>query len=113
MKKETFGDEKTTSSDKDRNDNIGLGTARKPVERPWKERIRLFVYNPDEGSYLGRTPLSWFQITLFYICFFTCLMGFWFLCWFVFSATSSELSEGPRWQLNKSIIGTNPGKTFI
>ena len=107
--KETIGDDKTTIPDVGTNDNIGLDTARKPDKRPWKEKARLFFYNSEEGSCLGRTPLSWIQIILFYICFFTCLLGFWLLCWFLFTTTTPQLNDGPRWQLDKSIIGTNPG----
>ena len=108
MKNETVQDDKIPDSEEDSND-IRMDTARKPVKRPWKERIRLFCYDPKEGSFLGRTPLSWIQIIIFYICFFTCLLGFWLFCWFIFSATSPALSEGPKWQREKSIIGTNPG----
>ena len=114
MKDETVRDDKSPDSKEDTNDiPVGMDTARKPVKRPWKERIRLFFYNPEEGSFLGRTPLSWIQIIIFYICFFTCLLGFWLLCWFIFSATSPALSEGPKWQLEKSIIGTNPGSNTL
>jgi len=109
MKEGTVADNKTPLSNEETNDNIGLDTARKPDTRPWKERVRLFFYNSEEGSFLGRTPLSWIQIIAFYICFFTCLLGFWLLCWFIFVTTTPELSEGPRWQQDKSIIGTNPG----
>ena len=101
---------KTTTRDIPAADtNIGLGTARKPVKRPWRERFRRFFYNKEEGSYLGRTPLSWIQILLFYFFFFACLLGFWMLCWFMFSATMTEMSKGPRWQIEKSVIGKNPG----
>ena len=113
MKEETVSDDKTTIPDEGTNDNIGLDTARKPDERPLKERVRLFFYDSEEGSCLGRTPLSWIQIILFYICFFTCLLGFWLLCWFLFTTTTPQLSDGPRWQLDKSIIGTNPGMKQI
>ena len=113
MKEESVQDDKVTVSDEDTNDiPDGMDTARKPVKRPWRERFRLFCYNPEEGSFLGRTPLSWVQIILFYICFFTCLLGFWLICWYIFKATSPQLSKGPRWQVDKSIIGTNPGNMF-
>ena len=112
MKEGTVRDDNVTVSDEDTNDKdipVGMDTARKPVKRPWRERIRLFCYNPDEGSFLGRTPLSWVQIILFYICFFACLLVFWLICWYIFKATSPQLSKGPKWQVEKSIIGTNPG----
>ena len=112
MKEGTVRDDNVTVSDEDTNDKdipVGMDTARKPVKRPWRERIRLFCYNPEEGSFLGRTPLSWVQIILFYICFFAGLLLFWLICWYIFKATSPHWSKGPRWQAEKSIIGTNPG----
>ena len=89
MKNETVKEEKITDSDEDAKDfPVGQESVRKPpIKRPWKERFALFFYNSEEGSFLGRTPLSWIQIILFYICFYTCLLGFWLFYWFIFLAT--------------------------
>jgi len=86
---------------------IGLGTARRPPDRTWKEKVKKFFYNPEEGSFLGRTPLSWVLITVFFICFYAIVAGLWLGCWFVFLQTMSW--EEPKYTGASGLISDNPG----
>ena len=86
---------------------IGLGTARRPPDRTWKEKVQKFFYDPDEGSFLGRTPVSWALITVFFICFYAVVVGLWLGCWFVFLQTMSM--EEPKYTRTSSLISDNPG----
>jgi len=85
------------------------GTAIKPVgwDRTGWEAIRYTIYNPDNGTILTRTPLSWIKITAFYCVYYTCLAAFWLACLNIFFLTIP--SEQPKWTLDGSIIGSNPG----
>jgi len=85
------------------------GTAIKPVgwDRTGWEAFKYLIYDPSTGAILTRTPMSWFQITLFYIIYYSCLAGFWIACLQIFFLTLPETA--PRWTLEKSLIGTNPG----
>jgi len=66
-----------------------------------------FIYDSEEGTCFGRTATSWLKITVFYIIFYAFLSGFFVLNYWIFSHTLNDHS--PRWQLEGSIIGTNPG----
>jgi len=91
-------------------ENLG-GTAIKPVgwDRTGLEAFKYLLYNPDTGEVLTRTPLSWLKITAFYTVYYTCLAGFWVGCLNIFFLTLPESKMGPRWTMEESIIGTNPG----
>ncbi|KAL1416660.1 hypothetical protein MTO96_027641 [Rhipicephalus appendiculatus] len=56
-----------------------------------------FLCNPYTKKVLGRTGLSWFKITVFYIIFYACL---------------SLDTIRPAWALDGSAIGTIPGLSF-
>ncbi|KAF0294658.1 Sodium/potassium-transporting ATPase subunit beta [Amphibalanus amphitrite] len=78
---------------------------------PQKASFAEFLWNREEKTVLGRTGLSWFKITVFYIIFYSCLAAFWSLCLFIFLQTISY--KEPRWNTNTgSIIGKNPGLGF-
>lgn len=78
---------------------------------PQKASFANFLWNREEKTVLGRTGLSWFKITVFYIIFYACLAAFWALCLFIFLQTVSYTE--PRWTTNTgSIIGGNPGLGF-
>jgi len=69
-----------------------------------------FVYDSENGTVFGRTAASWLKITIFYIIFYTCLAGFFCLNFYIFSRTLND--ESPKWTLDASLIGSNPGIGF-
>jgi len=85
------------------------GTAIKPAgwDRTGFEAFQYMIWNPDTGEILTRTPASWFKIIVFYCIYYTCLTGFWLGCMYIFFTTIPL--DHPRWMLDESIIGTNPG----
>merc|ERR1712137_1118841 len=84
-------------------------SAIKPVERHGLEALKHFLYDPDTGAILSRTPKSWILITIFYIIYYSCLAAFWCGCLFIFGMTLPEKIEGPKWKQNGGLIGSNPG----
>jgi len=92
----------------DASTNIGM-TAIKPVgwDRSGCEAFKYFLYNPETGEILSRTPISWAKIIIFYCIYYTCLAAFWIGCLHIFFLTVPEAH--PRWTLDASIIGSNPG----
>lgn len=75
-----------------------------------KFNLRRFLHNPNEGTYLGRTTVSWAKIGIFYAVFYGILAALVAICMWVFFQTLDP--RIPKWTLNKSIIGTNPGLGF-
>jgi len=88
--------------------NIGA-TAIKPPgwDRTGLEAFKYFLFNPDTGEILSRTPLSWFKITVFYCIYYSCLAGFWIGCLHIFFLTLPI--QHPKWTLDSGLIGSNPG----
>lgn len=88
--------------------NIGM-SAIKPVgwDRSGCEAFKYFMYNPETGEIMSRTPLSWLKITVFYCIYYCCLTAFWLGCLNIFFLTIPE--DHPRWQQEASLIGANPG----
>jgi len=80
------------------------GTAIRPVERHGMEAVSWFFYNKDTGAIMGRTPLSWLLITVFYIIYYACLGAFWMACLFIFFTTIDD--KVPKWQ--KDLISSSP-----
>ena len=83
------------------------GTAIKPPERHGWEAIRYFIYDKDTGKYFSRTPMSWLLIFIFYCIYYTCLAAFWYGMLNIFFITLPY--DKPKYVLDGSIIGTNPG----
>jgi sodium/potassium-transporting ATPase subunit beta len=85
------------------------GTAIKPVgwDRSSWESFKYMLFDPDTGKVLTRTPMSWLKITVFYCIYYSLLAGFWLGCLHVFFLTIPD--DTPRWTLDESIIGSNPG----
>jgi len=85
------------------------GTAIKPVgwDRTGWEAFKYLLYDPENGTVLTRTPLSWLKITVFYLIYYSLLAGFWLACLHVFFLTIPD--DSPRWILDESLIGSNPG----
>ncbi|KAL5281666.1 ATP1B2 family protein [Megaselia abdita] len=66
-----------------------------------------FIYNKSEGTYFGRTIKSWSKLMIFYVVFYAVLAAMFAIC---MQGLFNSLSETePKWQLSKSLIGTNPG----
>ncbi|XP_044750910.1 sodium/potassium-transporting ATPase subunit beta-2-like isoform X2 [Coccinella septempunctata] len=82
---------------------------RYPEDR-WRGYSSFQIYNPDEGTYLGRTPRNLAKIGLFYLIFYGMLAALVAICMWVFSQTLNP--RIPKWRNEESIIGTNPGLGF-
>ncbi|XP_044734640.1 sodium/potassium-transporting ATPase subunit beta-2-like isoform X1 [Chrysoperla carnea] len=82
----------------------------KPVELPFREKFSKFLHDPEENTYFGRTIVSWAKIGLFYLIFYGCLAALVAICMWVFFQTLDP--RIPKWQLDESLIGTNPGLGF-
>merc|ERR1712038_979750 len=63
-------------------------TAIKPVERHGWEAFSWFMYDKNTGAIMGRTPMSWLLITVFYIIYYT-----WLASGFSVSSSSTSLSK--------------------
>jgi len=87
------------------------GTAIKPKgwDRKGMEAFKYFLYNPDTGEILSRTPLSWLKIFIFYTVYYSCLAAFWAICLLIFFLVIPPKDMGPRFQQDYGRIGTNPG----
>ncbi|XP_063974103.1 sodium/potassium-transporting ATPase subunit beta-2-like [Diachasmimorpha longicaudata] len=85
-----------------------------PYEKPPSvttgQSIKNFLYNPQTGAVLGRTPSSWGKIGIFYLIFYGVLAALVAICFFIFFQTLDP--RVPKWQLERSLIGTNPGLGF-
>ena len=78
-------------------------------DRTGLEAFRYFLYDPDNGTILSRTPKSWALITIFYTIYYSCLAAFWYACLLIFFTTLPAATDGPKWQQEGSLIGINPG----
>ncbi|XP_048487876.1 sodium/potassium-transporting ATPase subunit beta-2 [Plutella xylostella] len=74
------------------------------------ERARRFLWNPKTREFCGRTASSWSKISLFYFIFYLALGILVAICMWTFLQFLDE--RQPTWQLEESIIGTNPGLGF-
>ncbi|XP_076233155.1 sodium/potassium-transporting ATPase subunit beta-2 [Calliopsis andreniformis] len=74
------------------------------------EGFKVFLWNSETGQFLGRTGASWAKILLFYVIFYAVLAGFFGAMLTVFYQTLDP--NAPKWQLDKSLIGSNPGLGF-
>jgi len=74
------------------------------------QSFRKMLWNSETNECLGRTGLSWFRITIFYIIFYACLAAFWSCMLVVFYQTLAN--DQPKWKLDSSRIGSSPGLGF-
>ncbi|KAJ8920640.1 hypothetical protein NQ315_004779 [Exocentrus adspersus] len=74
------------------------------------DRVKRFIWNPETKQFCGRTGASWAKIGLFYLIFYGMLAALVTICMWVFFQTLDP--RIPKWQLDRSIIGTNPGLGF-
>merc|ERR1712179_223439 len=82
-------------------------SAIKPVERHGWEAVAWFLYDRNTGAIMGRTPLSWLLITIFYIIYYACLAGFWLLMLMIFFQSIEY--DKPKWDHGSgSLIGKSP-----
>jgi len=82
-------------------------SAIKPVERHGWEAVSWFLYDKNTGAIMGRTPLSWLLITIFYIIYYACLAGFWALMLIIFFQFIEN--DRPKWDHKSgSLIGKSP-----
>ncbi|XP_050685615.1 sodium/potassium-transporting ATPase subunit beta-2-like [Leptidea sinapis] len=80
---------------------------RRPPHRPFLQRIKYAIWNPEENKFLGRTPKRWGVIGLIYLVMYICIIIFFSLCMCGLLATIDE--KIPYYTLADSIIGDNPG----
>lgn len=83
---------------------------RKRENRTKWETIQKAIYDPDKKEFLGRTSKSWGQLLLFYTIFYIILAALFAICMQGLFATLDE--KEPKWQMERSLIGTNPGLGF-
>jgi len=102
-------DKKLSTQASQHPDTLLGGTAIKPVgwDRTGWEAIKYLIWNPETGQVLTRTPLSWLKISVFYCIYYGCLAAFWAAMLNIFFITIPP--EHPKWMLEESIIGINPG----
>jgi sodium/potassium-transporting ATPase subunit beta len=74
------------------------------------QSFRKMLWNSETSECLGRTGLSWFRITIFYIIFYACLAAFWSCMLVIFYQTLAD--DQPKWTLDGSRIGSSPGLGF-
>merc|ERR1711988_968325 len=81
------------------------------AKRPPELSFCQFLFNSQTGEILGRTPISWFKITLFYIVYYSFLTAFFIVMLLVFFKTLSD--EKPTWTMEEGgLIGSNPAMGF-
>jgi len=89
-------------------------SAIKPVERHGWEAVSWFLYDKNTGAIMGRTPLSWLLITIFYIIYYACLAGFWAVMLIIFFQFIDE--KEPMWQQDRigrsPALGVRPGQDW-
>ncbi|XP_052893861.1 sodium/potassium-transporting ATPase subunit beta-1-like [Anopheles moucheti] len=78
--------------------------------KPEKLTIGQYIYNSKDGKILGRTATNWAQLTIFYTCFYIVLAALFAICMQGLLVTLNH--EHPKWQLDESRIGTNPGVSY-
>ncbi|XP_055382094.1 sodium/potassium-transporting ATPase subunit beta-2 isoform X2 [Condylostylus longicornis] len=79
-------------------------------QKPQPFNLSRFIYNKAEGTYLGRNGTSWAKIGIFYTVFYGVLAALVAICMWAFFQTLDP--RRPKWTLESSLIGTNPGLGF-
>ncbi|XP_055382105.1 sodium/potassium-transporting ATPase subunit beta-1 [Condylostylus longicornis] len=77
-----------------------------------KEKVpfKHFLYNPKDGTCLGRTASSWAKILIFYAIFYAVLAALFAICLQILFKTISD--HEPKYKLGDSLIGENPGMGY-
>ncbi|KFM82396.1 Sodium/potassium-transporting ATPase subunit beta, partial [Stegodyphus mimosarum] len=79
-------------------------------KEPEDKGLKTFIWNPVTKEFCGRSGSSWLKISVFYVIFYLLLAGFWTVMLLIFYQTLDNYH--PKWQLDSSRIGTNPGLGF-
>lgn len=82
----------------------------KPPSMSVRQSMKTFLWNRETRAFMGRTASSWAKIGLFYLIFYGVLAALVAICYWVFSQTIDP--RAPKWKLDRSLIGTNPGLGF-
>lgn len=75
-----------------------------------KQTFSQMIYDPIDKTFFGRTGKNWGQLMLFYTIFYIILAALFTICMQGLLATVDD--HQPKWQLEESLIGTNPGLGF-
>ncbi|KAM8715490.1 hypothetical protein ACLKA7_002528 [Drosophila subpalustris] len=80
------------------------------IRKPEPFNLAQFLYNSEAGTVMGRDRASWAKIGIFYVAFYGVLGALVAICiWAFFQTLDPRI---PKWTLDSSIIGTNPGLGF-
>ncbi|XP_016977840.1 sodium/potassium-transporting ATPase subunit beta-1 [Drosophila rhopaloa] len=75
-----------------------------------KQTFSQMIYDPQDGTFFGRTGKNWSQLLLFYTIFYIVLAALFTIC--MQGLLSTVSTTEPKWKLHDSLIGTNPGLGF-
>lgn len=78
--------------------------------KPEKQTLGQYLYNSQDGKIMGRTAKSWVQLMVFYAAFYTVLAALFAICMQGLLVTLNH--QYPKWQLDESRIGSNPGVSY-
>ncbi|XP_002133544.3 sodium/potassium-transporting ATPase subunit beta-1-like isoform X1 [Drosophila pseudoobscura] len=78
-------------------------------EPPKKPTLGQMIFDREKGTFLGRTPKTWAQFMVFYAIFYAFLASLFWICIQVL-LDGISMTE-PKLQLERSLIGANPGLT--
>jgi len=84
----------------------------KPEIKPGWEGFKEFIWNGETSEFLGRTGVSWFKITVFYVVYYAFLTAFFIAMLLVFYQTLNDPKDdeaSPTWLNSNGVIGGNPG----
>ncbi|XP_014204441.1 sodium/potassium-transporting ATPase subunit beta-2-like [Copidosoma floridanum] len=85
-------------------------SSRRPDTRTKWQAFKNAIYNPEEKTLLGRDKKKWGIVTVFYMVFYSVLAVLCAICYMGLMVTIDE--NRPKYTLDSSIIGTNPGMGF-
>lgn len=93
-------------------ENQALTSNQAPVVTPDDEdaSFKTFLYNPKNGTIMGRTSSSWAKILFFYLVFYALLAAFFAIMLAVFMQTIDD--NEPKFSAERSIMFTDHGDGF-
>ncbi|XP_040846931.1 potassium-transporting ATPase subunit beta [Ochotona curzoniae] len=72
------------------------------------EEFRHYCWNPDTGQMLGRTPIRWVWISLYYVAFYVVMTGLFALCIYVLMQTIDPYTPDYQDQLKSPGVTLRP-----